>query len=116
MSERISCAIECDFGIWPKSVMIASAERTEQIRTPTYLDFCVKTAVDDWLKNTAEGRAAYAESSQDFNAGDLLQHAQEPSLVARLAEQGVMKFGLSAPVQLVGWYHDEPLYQGTMYA
>jgi hypothetical protein len=33
----------------------------------------------------------------------------EPSLVARLAEQGVNDFELSAPVQLVGWYHDDQL-------
>jgi hypothetical protein len=111
MSERIACAIECDFGIWPKSVMIASARRTDQLKSPTDLEFRIKTAVNDWLKNTPEGRAAYAESSQDFNAGDLLQHVDERSLVGRLTEQGVTEFTLSTPVQFVGWYHDEQLYE-----
>jgi hypothetical protein len=110
MSDRIACAIECDFGIWPKSVMVASAQRTEQLKSPTDLEFRVKTAVDDWLKNTAEGRAAYEKSSQDFNASDLLQHVDESSLVTGLAEQEVNDFELLAPVQLVGWYHDESLY------
>jgi hypothetical protein len=110
MTERIACAIECDFGIWPKSVMIASARRTEQLKSPTDLAFRVRTSVDDWLKNAAEGRAAYETSSQDFKAGDLLQHLREPSLVARLSEQGVDEFTLSAPVQFVGWDHDEQLY------
>jgi hypothetical protein len=111
MSERISCAIECDFGIWPKSVMLASAQRTEQLKSPTELEFRIKTAVDDWLKNTDQGRAAYQESAQDFNVGDLLQYVGEPSLVERLAEQGVNAFELSAPVQFVGWCHDEHLLQ-----
>jgi hypothetical protein len=91
--------------------MIASALRTEQIKSPTDLAFRVKVAVDDWLKNTPAGRAAYEASSQDFNAGDLLGHVEDPTLVARLAEQGVQDFELSAPVQLVSWYHDEPLYE-----
>jgi hypothetical protein len=111
MTERIACAIECDFGIWPKSVMVASAQRTEQLKSPTDLEFRVKTSVNDWLKNTPEGRVAYQASSQGFNAGDLLQHLGEPSLVARLSEQGVDEFTLSAAVQLVGWYYDEQLYQ-----
>jgi hypothetical protein len=110
VSNRIACAIECDFGIWPKSIMVASAQQTEQLKSPTDLEFRVKTAVDDWLKNTPAGRAAYEESSQDFNVGDLLQHVAEPSLVARLAEQGVDEFDLMPPVQLVGWYHDEHLF------
>jgi hypothetical protein len=42
MTERIACAIECDFGIWPKSVMVASARRTEQLQFPTDLAFRVK--------------------------------------------------------------------------
>jgi hypothetical protein len=111
MPERIACAIECDFGIWPKSVMVASARSTDQLKSPTDLAFRVKASVDDWLKNTPEGRAAYKTSSHDFNAGDLLQRLGEPSLVARLIEQGVDEFTLSAPVQFVGWYYDEQLYE-----
>jgi hypothetical protein len=84
MTERIACAIECDFGIWPKSVMVASAQRTEQSKSPTDLEFRVKTSVNDWLKNTPEGRVAYQASSQGFNAGDLLQHLGEPSLGVHL--------------------------------
>lgn len=111
MSERVACAIDCDFGIWPKSVMIASAQRTAQLTTPGDLAFHVKEAVNDWLQNTPQGQAAYVESCQDFNAGDLLHHHRQVSLVALFAQHGVEHFELSAPVQLTAWCHDESLFR-----
>jgi len=114
MSKRVSCAIDCNFGFWPTSVMIASAEWTDQLQSPTDLADQVKAAVDDWLKNSVEGQVAHQKSSQDFNVGDLLQHIEVPSLIARLAARGVTEFTLSEPVQMVGWDHDERLFREAL--
>jgi hypothetical protein len=108
-SDRIACAIECDFGIWPPSVMIASALRSTMLDSPTALEASVKAAAEDWLRNTAAGQTALRQSSGRFHVGDLRFVLNDSWLVARLADHGVREFMLSDPIQLVGWQHDEPL-------
>ena len=60
-------------------------------------------AIDQWIRNTDEGREAWAESSEDFNVGDLagyldgcgkavpsLQHYLDQECIARIKDLFVL--------------------------
>ena len=53
-------------------------------------------AVDQWIRSTAEGRKAWAESSEDFNVGDLAGYLNgcgkaTPSLQRYLELEGIAR-------------------------
>ena len=53
-------------------------------------------AIDQWIRNTDEGRAAWAESSEDFNVGDLAGYLDGsgravPSLQHYLELEGIVR-------------------------
>lgn len=53
-------------------------------------------AVGQWIGNTQEGREAWAESSEDFNIGDLAGHLNGngkavPSLQRYLEQEGISR-------------------------
>src|SRR5216684_534021 len=53
-------------------------------------------AIDQWIQNTDEGRKAWAESSEDFNIGDLANHLDGcgravPSLQHYLELEGIAR-------------------------
>jgi len=53
-------------------------------------------AIDQWIRNTDEGREAWAESSEDFNVGDLAGYLDGcgkavPSLQHHLKGEGIAR-------------------------
>ena len=53
-------------------------------------------AIDQWMRNTDKGRKAWAESSEDFNIGDLATHLDRcgravPSLQRYLELEGIAR-------------------------
>lgn len=49
----------------------------------------LRGAVTDWVAQSEEGAAAWKESSQDFNIGDLAHHDSSPILGGYLARRGI---------------------------
>ena len=49
----------------------------------------VRRGVTKWVAQTPQGRTAYADSSDDYNVGDLSTDVGDEALVALLAAEGV---------------------------
>lgn len=49
----------------------------------------VQRAVTAWVEHGEAGRQAFANSSEDFNVGDLANELSDPALQAELKKQGV---------------------------
>jgi len=49
----------------------------------------VSRAITAWVRNTAEGKNAYADSSEDYNIGDLSQDQEDPTLQPFLRAEGI---------------------------
>ncbi len=68
---------------------IVRAQTTDRVETDRQLMYTIQQSVTDWIVNTEEGKAAYIESSEDMNVGDLAQYLGDDYLMAALKARGV---------------------------
>jgi len=71
-------------------------EITTDARTKSEAMRRLTRAIDQWIRNTDEGREAWAESSEDFNVGDLAGYLDGcgkavPSLQHYLKGEGIAR-------------------------
>ncbi len=71
-------------------------EITTEARTKGEAMQRLTRAIDQWIRNTDEGREAWAESSEDFNVGDLAGYLDGcgkavPSLQHYLKREGIAR-------------------------
>lgn len=61
------------------------------------LDFftAVRRSITKWVKETEEGKRAFAYSSEDFNIGDLSSYTCSEELQSRLKTEGINKLDIT---------------------
>jgi hypothetical protein len=68
---------------------VVSCRRTEEVRRAGQLLALFSAAVTDWVKETDAGKAAYANSSEDYNVGDLSTDIDDDTLQPFLERHGL---------------------------
>jgi hypothetical protein len=69
----------------------------------------IKRAVTRWVNETDAGRAAWENSSEDFNVGDLSNEIGDKELTARLLEEGVVSLDIETHGTAHDWQYDRIL-------
>jgi hypothetical protein len=71
----------------------------------------IREAVTEWIIETDEGRAAYADSCKGYNIGDLALDLGSPALRERLANRGIQELEVRAAADDSGhsWSFDDLL-------
>jgi hypothetical protein len=68
---------------------LVSCAKTVQVSAAADLFRCLCAAVTGWVRETASGREAYRNSSEDYNVGDLSGDLGDPDLQRLCAAHGV---------------------------
>jgi hypothetical protein len=93
------------------TVAIIEARRTGQVASPADLGRQIRSAVSEWINTTSRGKAALANSGNDFNVGDLAEWHRDESLLAILSKHGVQIIELDAvQAEFAGWDYDDHLF------
>ena len=69
----------------------------------------VRTACTAWVKGLPAGRAAWIESGEDFNIGDLAEHQDDAELVVELNKVGIRQLKLESMPEAGNWAYDDRL-------
>lgn len=93
------------------AIVKADVSREELAEERPFLA-ALMNAVTEWVKTTKNGKAAWKESSADFNVGDLSGYSNDKQLVPLLKKNGINSLDIDCEAHTEGadyWSYDTVL-------
>ena len=71
-------------------LLVMAFKTRDDLAKPSDVLAALRRALSKWASTTEEGRAAWEESSEDYNIGDFLGDCENPQVLALLQEEGIL--------------------------